>query len=114
MKDPDFVYEKAKLVGEPTEALYLWIMAMYSFNQIYLNTQPLRDKEAEVKELVQEKTKLLREKKKILEGVIQKIYNNCIESKEKLTNDINQCEVKLDRAQKLTSGLSDEKERWTV
>lgn len=114
------MYEKAKLVGGPTEALYLWIMAMYSFNQIYLNTQPLRDKEAEVKELVQEKTKLLREKKKILEGVIQKIenleriYNNCIESKEKLTNDINQCEVKLDRAQKLTSGLSDEKERWTV
>ena len=25
-----------------------------------------------------------------------------------------ECEVKLDRAHKLTSGLSDEKERWTL
>ena len=95
-------------------------MAMYSFNNIFLNTQPLRDKEAEVKELVKEKTLLLKEKKKILEDVITKInnlektYNDCIESKEKLTTDIKQCEVKLDRAKKLTSGLSDEKERWTL
>ena len=120
MKDPDFTYEKAKVVGGPIEAVYLWIMAMYSFNNIYLNTQPLRDKEAEVKELVREKTMLLNEKKKILQDVIDKIeklektYTDCIESKEKLTNDIKQCEIKLDRAKKLTSGLSDEKERWTL
>ena len=62
-------------------------MAMYNFNTIYLNTQPLRDKEAEVKELVKEKTAMLNEKKKILAGVIDKInnlerkYNECIESK---------------------------------
>lgn len=49
MKDPDFTYEKAKVVGGPIEAIYLWIMAMYNFNTIYLNTQPLREKEAEVK-----------------------------------------------------------------
>jgi dynein heavy chain, axonemal len=48
-------------------------MAMYVFNKIYLDTQPLREKEAEVKKLVAEKTTLLQEKKKILEGVITKI-----------------------------------------
>lgn len=48
---------------------------MYNFNTIYLNTQPLREKEAEVKELVREKTTMLMEKKKILEGVIEKIKN---------------------------------------
>ena len=42
MKDPDFTYEKAKQAGLPIEALYLWILAMYSFNNIYLKTQPLR------------------------------------------------------------------------
>ena len=75
MKDPDFTYEKAKVVGGPIEAIYLWIMAMYNFNTIYLNTQPLREKEAEVKQLVREKTAMLNEKKKILAGVIQKIKN---------------------------------------
>ena len=59
-------------------------MAMYSFNQIYLNTQPLREREAEVKKIVAEKTALLQEKKKILQGVIDKInsleksFNDCI------------------------------------
>lgn len=48
---------------------------MYSFNQIYLNTQPLREKEAEVKELVKEKTAMLNEKKKILAAVIEKVKN---------------------------------------
>lgn len=46
---------------------------MYSFNKIYLDTQPLREKEAEVKQLVAEKTAMLNEKKKILKGVIDKI-----------------------------------------
>jgi hypothetical protein len=41
-------------------------MAMYIFNQIYINTQPLREKEAEVKQLVAEKTAMLQQKKKIL------------------------------------------------
>lgn len=49
MKDPDFNYEKAKTVGGPIEAVYLWIMAMYNFNTIYVKTQPLREKEAQVK-----------------------------------------------------------------
>lgn len=46
---------------------------MYIFNQIYINTQPLREKEAEVKQLVAEKTAMLELKKKTLEGVINKI-----------------------------------------
>jgi dynein heavy chain len=93
-------------------------MAMYSFNQIYLNTQPLREREAEVKQLVAEKTAMLQLKKKTLEGVIGKIaaleksFNDCILKKEELTKKILECEVKLDRAKKLTSGLSGEKDRW--
>ena len=87
-------------------------MAMYNFNKIYLDTQPLRKKEAQVKKLVAEKTLLLEEKKKILENVINKInsleksFNDCIEKKEELTKKILECQVKLERAKKLTSGLS--------
>lgn len=100
------------------EALYQWEMAMYNFNQIYLDTRPLREREAEVKKLVTEKTSMLQEKKKILKGVIDKIanleksFNDCIEKKEELTKKILECQVKLERAKKLTSGLSGEKDRW--
>jgi len=67
---------------------------MYIFNQIYINTQPLREREAEVKQLVAEKTAMLQLKKKILEGVIGKIaslekaYTDCIFKKEELTKKI--------------------------
>ena len=30
-----------------------------------------------------------------------------------MTNQIKECEIKLERAQKLTDGLKDEKERWS-
>lgn len=59
-------------------------MAMYVFNKIFLDTQPLRQKEAEVKKIVAEKTAMLQDKKKILQGVITKInslekgFNDCI------------------------------------
>ena len=42
--EPDFNFEKAKSAGVCIEALYQWEMAMYSFNQIYINTQPLRER----------------------------------------------------------------------
>jgi dynein heavy chain len=62
---------------------------------------------------------MLSEKKKILQGVIdkinhlEKVFNDCISKKEELSKKIEECQIKLDRAKKLTSGLSDEKERWT-
>lgn len=63
---------------------------------------------------------MLEQKKKILKGVIDKIntlqksYNDCITKKEELTKKISECEIKLDRAKKLTSGLSGEKDRWEI
>ena len=42
--EPDFNFEKAKSAGVCIEALYQWEMAMYIFNKIYLDTQPLRER----------------------------------------------------------------------
>jgi dynein heavy chain len=40
------------------------------------------------------------------------MFDQKIKEKEKLTNEIALCKVKLDRAKKLISGLSDEQVRW--
>jgi dynein heavy chain len=71
--DPDYNYDKAKGASLPIEVLYLWCEAMYAFNEIYLRTQPLRDKLAAVRELVAEKTKLLNEKKADLAEIMAKL-----------------------------------------
>lgn len=52
--------------------------------------------------------------------VIEKIrtleasFKACIDKKETLTKNLQEYEIKLERAKKLTSGLSDEKERWAI
>ena len=115
LSDPDYTDEKAAYVGGPTHVLYMWSMAMYTFNDIYLKTQPLREQEAAVKQLVAEKNKMLADKKRSLAEVIDKIrgleasFKECVDKKETLTKNIHECEIKLERAKKLTSGLSDEK-----
>ena len=62
----------------------------------------------------------LAEKKSALEAINKKIknledlYNEKITFKERLEADIKECELKLDMAQRLTTGLSEEQIRWKV
>ena len=66
-----------------------------------------------------EKTAELNEKKAALDEVNKKIqsleemFDQKLKEKERLTNEIELCKVKLERAKKLISGLSDEQVRWT-
>lgn len=88
---------------------------MYDFNKVFKETQPLRDKLDKFQRVVDEKMAELRVKKEALATIQSKIklledqFNETIAKKEKLSKDISDCQIKLDRAQKLTSGLSDEK-----
>ncbi len=43
-----------------------------------------------------------------------KKYNESMRQQEELRNKIQECELKLERAQKLTEGLSEEKTRWAI
>jgi dynein heavy chain len=43
-----------------------------------------------------------------------KKYNESMKQQEELRNKIQECELKLERAQKLTEGLSEEKTRWAI
>ena len=43
---------------------------------------------------------------------LEETFTEKINEKERLTNEIQMCKVKLERAQKLISGLSDEQVRW--
>ena len=69
--------------------------------------------------LLAEKTAFLKEKMDALDAVNRQIktledtFEQKMNEKERLTNEITLCKVKLERAKKLISGLSDEQIRWS-
>ena len=110
--------ERAKTGSYAIQFLYLWVKAMYDFNKVYNETRPLREKLEATQKLLAEKTAFLKQKMDALEMVNNKIrvleetFDEKIKEKERLTSEIEMCKVKLERAKKLISGLSDEQERW--
>lgn len=96
----------------------MWVKAMYDYFRVYTDTKPLREQLIAMRKIVEEKTAELKIKKDALERINNKIreleemYDQKIIEKEELQSKMKECEVKLERAQKLTEGLSEEKERW--
>lgn len=92
---------------------------MFDFNKVFNETRPLREKLEATQKVLDEKTALLNEKLAALDAVNKKIqeleamFEQKMQEKERLTNEIELCKVKLERAKKLISGLSDEQVRWT-
>ena len=113
MIDPEFTLERAKTGSYAIQFLYLWCKAMFDFNKVFLETKPLREKLEATQKLLAEKTAFLKEKMDALAEVNKKIFDletmfdQKIKEKERLTNEIEMCKVKLERAKKLISGLSD-------
>ena len=92
---------------------------MFDFNKVFNETRPLREKLEATQKVLDEKTALLNDKLAALDAVNKKIqeleamFEQKMQEKERLTNEIELCKVKLERAKKLISGLSDEQVRWT-
>ena len=98
--------------------LYLLIQAALEFNKLYQVTQPLRDKQIRIDKSLREKRMQLIERKKEIHDINQKLdeLENLFEVKNReknlLKEKIEGCNVKLERAKKLTSLLDDENRRW--
>jgi len=59
--------ESASKCSIAVKYLYSWIAAMYDFNKVFLETQPLREKLAASMKIVAEKTAELKLKKDALD-----------------------------------------------
>ena len=120
MVEPDFKKDRVHNSNVAAKFVHMWIMAMYDYNKIFLKTQPLRDELAEKNKELATKQLSLQEKKKELEKVnntiraLQDSYEQSVAEKKSLEDKKKECELKLDRAQKLVVGLKDEKERWGI
>jgi dynein heavy chain len=66
---PDFTNDRAKDCSIAVKYLFNWIMAMYDYNRVYLETAPLRIKLENVNRVVTEKTEELRVKNQLLSAI---------------------------------------------
>ena len=118
MTHKDWLEKSAFNVSDAVGLFFLWVEAMIEYNRMFLESQPIRDQLAKLMKEVEEKSELLRQKKLKSEesqAILKKLSETFTEkesSKENLARRINECYLKLARAEKLTTLLADEKKRW--
>jgi len=118
--NPEFLPEKIKNVSTAAYGLCSWVRAMEAYNRVLKVVEPKRQKLKEAEAEMEVVMSALRTKQAALKEVMDKLaeldadLQNKKNRKEQLESDVALCTVKLDRAEKLISGLGGEKQRWTV
>ena len=101
---PEFTFAAVERTSFATKFLYMWVKAMWDYYKVYTETKPLREKLLVMRQIVEEKTAELKVKKEALDKINNKIkdledmFNLKMFEKQELTNKIQECSVKLERA----------------
>eukprot|EP00741_Cyanophora_paradoxa_P007767 tig00001206_g7515.t1 len=120
IKNPEFDPAKIAKASKAATGLCLWVRAMETYDRVAKVVAPkkkaLADAEAELAEVMQ----TLNAKKSELAAVVGRLaeltaaYEQSVREKQELAVQVDVCEKKLSRAQKLIGGLGGEKDRWTA
>eukprot|EP00746_Dinoflagellata_sp_MGD_P006891 gnl/MRDRNA2_/MRDRNA2_113587_c0_seq1.p1 gnl/MRDRNA2_/MRDRNA2_113587_c0~~gnl/MRDRNA2_/MRDRNA2_113587_c0_seq1.p1 ORF type:complete len:2479 (+),score=556.96 gnl/MRDRNA2_/MRDRNA2_113587_c0_seq1:117-7439(+) len=114
----DFDPAAIKKASVACEAICMWCRAMFKYYHVAKAVEPkriaLRGAEVELKE-VMERLEEAQSKLRAVNQKIEKLQNEfdaSVAKQTELQDDMNLCEVKLERAHKLIGGLGGEKARW--
>ena len=114
----DFSVKKVEAASVACRAICMWVHAMYQYYLVNAEVEPkrvvLRGAEAEL-EVVTIALNEAKEKMRAVEerlASLQAKFDALVSESESLKVGVEQCKVKLTRAEKLISGLGGEKERW--
>ncbi|XP_075039903.1 dynein axonemal heavy chain 1 [Mixophyes fleayi] len=105
-------------VSKACTSICQWVRAMHKYHFVARGVEPKRQALREAQEDLAVTQKILDEAKASLneveEGIatLQAKYRDCVSKKEELEQKCEQCEQKLVRADKLITGLADERQRW--
>ncbi|XP_053577059.1 dynein axonemal heavy chain 1 [Bombina bombina] len=105
-------------VSKACTSICEWVRAMHKYHFVARGVEPKRQALREAQEDLAATQKILDEAKARLikeeEGIatLQAKYRDCVSKKEDLKQKCEQCEQRLGRADKLITGLSDERQRW--
>ena len=115
-ENPDFSPDMVKNASKACFSLCKWALAIQNYAKVAKEIEPKKKQveimDAELKksqaELQLKENKLREEMKKVED--LERLYIEVKEKKEKLEADIELCKARLERADKLTSGLGSEHE----
>ena len=117
-QDENFQPDIVGRVSGAAKSLCMWVRAMDSYGTIFRQVAPKKEKLRSAQENLEKKQRTLKEAKQKLDEIqaklneLQSQYDEKVSLKEKLRQDSDDMETKLNRAEKLVSGLSGERERW--
>eukprot|EP01083_Nonionella_stella_P111300 326422_1 len=120
MSNPAFTVAEIEKASKACRAICMWSHAMHTYFYVARDVEPKRKKLAEATATLEVVNKQLAEAKGSLQGVMDKLaslqakYDGAVAEKERLANEVVQCSVKLERAEKLIGGLGGEKARWSA
>ena len=116
--NPDFDPEKAKKSSSAAEGLCKWVLAMEIYDRVAKVVAPKKAALAIAEKSLAATMGLLREKQAELKEVQDRLatlnanFQAATDKKEQLEFQVDLCEKKLFRANKLIGGLGGEKTRW--
>eukprot|EP01035_Chromulina_nebulosa_P017107 gene17107-22621_t len=115
---PEFKPAKVFSVSSAAGALCSWVHAIYVYANVAKEVAPKRQRQKEAMESLELKQNALKDAQEALAIVTQKLahlqisYDNSVNEKNRLRDEAEYLEAKLDRADKLVNGLSGEYTRW--
>jgi dynein heavy chain len=119
IESPEFQVSVIAHVSKAAKSICQWVRAMEKYYWVAKAVAPKRQKLKEAQKILEETLASLAESKRELETVdnnirdMEKQYDDLILKKEELKQKVDECNLKLTRAQKLITGLADERKRWS-
>lgn len=111
--------EKVAGASQALVAVRIWILAMITYHDVLKIVNPKRAIAKEMGDKLEVVQKALNEKRAQVKEINDRLdalttnMNNLIQQQKDLDDDIADCNKKLERAEKMISGLEGEKVRWT-
>jgi len=115
---PEFDPDTVGAVSKAAKSLCMWVRAMEVYGRIAKDVAPKRAKVQAAMRTLQQKQDALAAAKASLQEITEKVlalkekYNTNVANKERLKQESEELEIKLERATALVNGLGGERERW--
>uniref|UniRef100_A0AC35FFV6 Uncharacterized protein n=1 Tax=Panagrolaimus sp. PS1159 TaxID=55785 RepID=A0AC35FFV6_9BILA len=118
LSKPEFDAENMKQVSAAAEGLCFWVKAIDIYNKIAKVVDPKKEKLKKSELMVKQHMKQLEQRRKALQEVTERLqklsdqFSHMSQRKQDLQNQIQNCELKMTRAEKLLETLENERGRW--
>jgi len=120
MNDPGYSFEQINHASKACGPLVQWVIAQVSFSEILHKVEPLKKEVSELEAQAKEKGAQAEEMEKMVQELEANIasykeeYAALISQTQQLKAEMDQVRSKVERATKLLSNLSEERDRWGI